>query len=260
MVLYPLLGPPSARNEAHSISAWQAVENRQRAPAHLWWLVAQIDHAVLAGELAARLDFPAIPTLPEEAIRAIAVHDAGWAEFDVAEDARTDSRAKMAPPRSFLEIRPAEFLVAWTRSIDRAERVGALGAMIVSEHFCRLGRVRLNTRRDDVQDARRLEAFLVEEAGRQGRLGRQVTSVASEIGALTDILQFCDLVSLYLCCGAGEPAEFPQRFGETTVHVRSEGDAFLFTPAVFGRGAALGVSARGYPEKNRTVSLPFLLA
>jgi hypothetical protein len=65
MVLHPISSgessapgaPPSAR------SAWEAVELKQKEHAEHWWLIAQPDHAALAGDLAARLDPPFFPKL-----------------------------------------------------------------------------------------------------------------------------------------------------------------------------------------------------
>jgi hypothetical protein len=255
MVLHPL--PRGGRDQRQSapIPAWQAVEKCQRQTAEAWWLIAQTDHAALAGDLAARLDFPSIPSLGSEVIRAIALHDAGWAQFD--NDERTAASA--GPPLSFLAIPPAQFLIAWTDSINAAASTGSVGEIIVSEHFCRLGRNRLESRSDSREDVRRLEEFLAKEAGRRGQLRAGLPQSADRLEMLTDVLQFCDLVSLYLCSGADEPAEFPQRFRGSKICVSCEGDAFLFTPPVFGRGTALGVSAYSYPA-GRVSALPFLLS
>jgi len=235
------------------------VEERQKQPAKEWWVIAQSDHAGLAGDLAAQLDCPGIPSLSAEVIRAISAHDAGWAEFDAAQTTTVDGAENLPPPLSFLQIAPIDFLVAWIGSIEVAERIGATGGIIVSGHFSRLARSRLASRYDTREDVRRLDQFLSGESCRRTRLRPQVQASASEVEALTNILQFCDLVSLYLCCGADEPATFPQPFGETMVHVRSEGDAFLFTPPVFGRGTALGVSALRYPGGKQLGTLPFLV-
>jgi hypothetical protein len=235
------------------------VEEKQKQPAKEWWVIAQPDHAALAGDLAAQLDCPAIPRLSIEVIRAISAHDAGWAEFDAAQTTGVAGAQNLPPPLSFLEIAPVDFLVAWIASIEVAERIGAMGGIIVSEHFSRLARSRLASRYDAPEDVQRLDEFLSHESCRRMGLRHQVQASDSELEALTDILQFCDLVSLYLCCGADEPAAFPQPFGETMIEVRSEGDAFLFTPPVFGRGTALGVSARRYPDGKQLGTLPFLL-
>ena len=266
MVLHPLPSGGRDQQRRAPIAAWQAVEQRQRQSADAWWLVAQTDHAALAGDLAARLDFSSIPALSGHVIRAIALHDAGWAQFDNKDHLATAAKpapsgvegAVMTTPKSFLAIAPAQFLIAWTDSINAAASTGPAGELIVSEHFCRLARNRLASRSDSQQDKHRLEEFLSNEACRQARLRAGSQQSPEQLEVLTDILQFCDLASLYLCCGADEPAEFPQQFGGSKIRVDCEGDAFLFTPPVFGRGTALGVSVRSYPA-GRVSSLPFLL-
>jgi hypothetical protein len=252
MVLYPLTSNEQDRRGCATVPAWQAVEKRQRQSADSWWLIAQTDHAALAGDLAARLDFPSIPSLSSDVIRAIALHDAGWAQFD--RDAVASSM-----PLSFLAIPPAQFLIAWRDSINAAVGTGTVGETIVSEHFRRLARNRLASRSDSQEDTHKLEQFSSQEACRQLRLRAGIHESANHIELLTDVLQFCDLLSLYLCCGADEPAEFPQQFSGTKIRVSFEEDAYLFTPPVFGRDAALGVSARSYPE-NGASTLPFLLS
>jgi Protein of unknown function (DUF3891) len=258
MVLYPLPSAQRHQRRGASVPAWQAVEKRQRQSADAWWLIAQTDHAVLAGDLAARLEFTSIPALSSDVIRAIALHDAGWAQFDNQINVETSASAAPMLPLSFLEIAPAQFLIAWKDSIDAAATTATVGETIVSEHFCRLARNRLAFRSDFQEDVRMIEGFLSHEARRQAPLRARIHESAHQLETLTDVLQFCDLVSLYLCCGADEPAVFPQKFGESEIRVRCEEDAFLFTPPVFGRGAALGVSARRHPC-GRPGTIPFLL-
>jgi hypothetical protein len=128
----------------------------------------------------------------------------------------------------------------------------------VSSHFSRLAQARLKSRNDSSEDRRLVQQFLSQEVDRQQQLGTHAQRSPKELELLTDVLQFCDLVSLYLCCGADELVEFPQKFGGTTIQVRKQEDAFLFTPPVFGSGTALGVSARQYPGRD-VRALPFLL-
>ena len=50
MVLYPLPANNHPQHDGTPIPAWIAVEKRQRQDARDWWLVAQPDHAALAGD------------------------------------------------------------------------------------------------------------------------------------------------------------------------------------------------------------------
>jgi Protein of unknown function (DUF3891) len=238
------------------ISAWEAVERKQKQGADEWWLIAQPDHAALAGDLAALLDTPLLPKLDEPILRAISLHDSGWARFDGGErgtgrdlevslrDPQVDASGK---PLSFLEMTPAEFITAWHDSIQRASEVSQVGGFMVSEHFCRLARTRLESYKDGPSDLQRLNDFLAHEAKRQSELQSNELRLEEQLALLTDVLQFCDLLSLYLCCGADDPVEFPQKFSGNSVMLRRKGEMYELTPQLFGAGASLGVTARRYP-------------
>ena len=271
MVLYPLTDSEiSNENSSTTIPAWQAVEKTQRRPANDWWLIAQPDHAALAGDLAANLNCPLFPQLDQDVIRAIALHDAGWARFDGGERGtghdlqvvlRYPKLDAQGRPLSFLEMIPQEFLMAWTDSILQAERVTPIGGVIASQHFRRLAENRLQSRSDNQQDTNRLRQFLKDEAERQKYLLEQDPHPAEQVGVLTDVLQFCDLLSLYLCCGAWDAIEFPQDFGGQTIRLKKEGEMCQLEPSIFGGGVSLGVTARRYPlfGAAEVTVLPFLL-
>lgn len=258
MVLHPLDEPNSSA--ITSLPAWKVVEQSQKQSSRCWYLTTQPDHAALAGDLAARLNFPAIPAMSPEIIRAIALHDEGWARID-AEDLAlylTKDRGSATKPRSFLEIEPAEFLVAWIGSIEAGESCGPLGGLVISGHFQRLARARLESRQNSAADTQRLQEFLNGELCREKCLRKETPATNEEISLLTDILQFCDLVSLYLCSGSRAAVTFPQQFDGKNINVRPDGDLYRFSPAVFCPGGSLGVSARRYPG-GQLAALPFLV-
>jgi hypothetical protein len=239
MVLYPIGDPrrsPASGEEAF-VSAWDAVEETQHRSAASYWLITQPDHAALAGELAAHFVSPRFPCLEESVVRAIAVHDAGWALFGPEQEnpspPPTDASGK---PLSFLEIVPEDFIRAWSASIDRAEAGSPVGGIMVSRHFCRLGRGRLAAGGDNRTDTRRLLTFLEQEAQRERRLGASLPHTQPELERLADVLQFCDLLSLYLCCGTRRGVEFPQKLGGNTVRLRHRDGAFVLHPSPFQKG------------------------
>jgi hypothetical protein len=271
MVLYPLVDSPQTErtlSDAGSspVPAWTAVEHKQKQPAKEWLLITQVDHAQVAGDLAARLQSSLFPQLDEGLVRAISLHDAGWADFDAGLTTseghpsfpRLNDRGK---PLSFLEATPAEFVVAWSGSIDKVEKSGPAGGIIVSRHFCRLAEGRLTSRIDNEEDSSRLRQFLHSENARQQKLVGGANYSSTELNVLTDVLQFCDLLSLYLCCGASEPVHFPQEFGGTMVSVCRDADLFRFQPRIFGSGVSLGIGARLYTQASAGSSraLAFLL-
>ena len=107
-----------------------------------------------------------------------------------------------------------------------------------------------------------IREFLAREAERQKQLGRKQRRSAEAIRRLVEVLQFFDLLSLYLCCGAQHSVEFPQKFNGHAIRLHREGECFRTEPALFGGGVSLAVSAQSYP-KGRTasmVSIPILLA
>lgn len=267
MVLHPI----GACAPAEGIQpAWSAVERRQRAMAAEWWLISQPDHAALSAALAANFVSPYFPSIDPVLAQAIEVHDAGWAVFAPETDVGVPPLDARGKPLSFIEIDPPDFLLAWTASIERAERVCPVGGYIVSRHFSVLGRGRLDAGFDSPGNVARIKSFLEAESARQQRLSQQSGAAPERWDALLALLQFCDLLSLFLCCGATEAVEFPQEFGGRRVRLFPRDGAFALEPSPFRRselpaapgGLSLGVHARRFPASEaapKTTTLAFLL-
>ena len=274
MVLHPITpGKTESPIQPQSapVSAWEAVERKQRQAADEWWLIAQPDHAALAGDLAAALSSPLFPQLDSNLIHAISLHDSGWSRFDGG--VRGTGRElevslcdpKLGPdgrPLSFFEMTPAEFLIAWTDSIERSQQAGALGGVIVSQHFCRLAQSRLHSHCDSELDTQMLRRFLDQQRQRQQHLLQHQPYSAEQVSQLTDVLQFCDLLSLYLCCGSAENVAFPQKFNGCSIRLFREGEMARLDPPVLGDGISLGITARRYPLFGafEISTLPILLS
>ena len=258
MVLYPV-NPPAAQTQKDPIPAWDAIERTQKQAATEWWLIAQPDHAALAGDLGSRICSPEFPQLDPDLLQAIALHDEGWAQFDGGSAPKLNGQGK---PLSFLEAALPDFVSAWHGSIELAAQVAPVGGIMVSEHFCRLARARLLCFRDTPGDARMIRDFLQGESERQARLSRGLCRSATEISVLVDVLQFCDLLSLYLCCGSQDNVKFPQQFNGRTIHLRREAELCRMEPPLFGQGTSLAVRARRFPavRKPGVMSIPILLA
>jgi len=236
--------------------AWDAVEPIQRKSYPECWLIAQPDHAALAGDIAAHLCPPVFPRLDSDVLRAIALHDEGWGPFD------TRALESRQAPRSFLDEPPATFVEAWTASIDRCQEVAPIAGVIVSKHFCRLAEFRVKEKKDSADDMRLLLGFLTAEDRRQRELLPGCRSYEPE--SLTDVLQFCDLLSLYLCCGAQESITFPQSLGPEKVRlarVQTQDSAAIcrFSPPILDGISELAVSARGWPDASRSGQFLFVL-
>ncbi len=241
MILRPQAAAPVS---AGVQPAWNVVERTQKmgGPAAL---ITQPDHARLSGEIAGAFDRTRFPLLDDELTAAIARHDEGWGWFD---QMMLDGKMKRA---SFLDATVPEFINAWTSSIDCAENVGASGGVIVSSHFSRLAGSRLSAESDTGSDRAALETFLAEEATRRERLHRLQRLNVAQLEALTDVLQFCDLLSLYLCCGAQDPVEFPQDLGGGAVRGEWRNGALALTPTPLAKPLETAVSLHDVPGTER---------
>ncbi len=244
------------------LSAWEAVEPIQRNHEPQCWLIAQPDHAALAGNIAQQLNSDLFPSLDEAVLQGIGLHDEGWAPFD----ARTAD--SLESPRSFVEEAPATFVEAWTASIKRCQEVAPIAGAIASKHFCRLAEFRLGENRDIPEDTRLLLGFLSAEKQRQHVLLSECPNRDAEF--LTSVLQFCDLLSLYLCCGAQEDVFFSQlRFEDVPIRlerVRTGDNAAICRLSCAGQRRPilsgmneLAVSARRWPGASQWREFLFVL-
>jgi hypothetical protein len=274
MVLRPLAPAPVAACEQSSASittAWSVVAERQECSAAGYWLISQPDHANLSGDLAANFVSSAFPRVDPLVARAIGVHDSGWALFPhESNPSEPPLLSQEGKPLAFVEFQPTDFVRAWTASIDRAEGVCPAGGAIVSRHFFELGTYRLAGYGGWLgeDDRQLITSFLEREKERQQRLVEISSGTIEELNAWLAVLQFCDLLSLYLCSGARQEAEFPQQLTDRPVRVsRPRGEDFYrldpspFQPADGNRAVSLGVTARYYPNEGppKLTTLAFLL-
>lgn len=241
MILRPLESAVPA--SAEFLPAWNVVERIQRQPHNHCWMITQPSHAALAGEFAAKLTGASIPKLNAEMVRAIALHDAGWGIPDA--QAIMQSRAlSQSGPKSFIECSVSEFVAAWEKSIEIAESSGAAGGYIVSRHFFRIAEHGLE--RYAEKERPKVKSFLAHETARQKQLAAKQNYSPPELEQLTDVLQLCDLLSLYICCGARESVEFPEYFG-VKIKLSVENESYKLTPSIIEAGAKFKVAALRHP-------------
>jgi hypothetical protein len=213
----------------------------------------------LSGELAANFTSRSFPSISAAMARAIALHDAGWEIFpQESSPSASPLLAADGKPLAFVECKPGEFVRAWTASIGQAADVSPAGGIIVSRHFSALGNFRLRNNGGLSQDERQLiAAFTQGECERQQRLLAACSCSAAELDAWLEVLQFCDLLSLYLCSGAQQAAEFPQKLTDRPVQIcyDSGKDIYQLNPSPFQadsnlRAVSVSVSAHSYPAAN----------
>ncbi len=211
--------------------AFEAIaETQQRATVSDWY-VTQPDHAHISGELAAAFDSRKVPNLSKAVLRAIAVHDVGWMPYDG--DMTSPGKPIELNPGgvlSFANTEPEMFLRAWLGSIQAAQSTGALGGLLVSEHFARLTHMYLKRGAGTPEQRTLVEQFLCREAARVERLKPQAGLSAEEIEALIGVLQFCDLASLYFCANPESPVELPQTLNGSRVQFSFEQGSFRMRP------------------------------
>ncbi len=195
------------------------------------WYVTQPDHAGISGRLAAAFDSRKVPNIGEAIVRAISLHDVGWMPYD------GDVSSPCAPaqhesgvPVSFANTGPERFLRAWMGSIQASQSTGALGGLIVSAHFARIGHPYLERGAGTPEQRAQVEQFLQRETAREERLIPQAGLPREEIDALIAVLQFCDLASLYLCSNPLSPVELPQILNGGRVQLSFENGAFRMRP------------------------------
>jgi hypothetical protein len=246
MIIRPL--EPQSPASAEFLPAWPVVERIQRHQYQSCWLITQPSHAALAGTLASALNDPHFPKPDANLIQAIALHDAGWGMPDaqIIQESRSNSAYQ---PGSFLEMSVPEFLSAWTRSIEVAQSVSPGGGYIVSRHFYRLAEHRVNASEDAKPDRQKLESFLSGEARREKKLASLQTLDIPKLELLTDLLQFCDLLSLYICCGALENVAFPEYFG-IQLRITHEAGGIRLNPPVIAPNAKFSFAALLHPQRK----------
>ncbi len=223
----------------------------QKQPTNEWQLIVQADHAALAGEMASKSANPYLPKLESEIIQAIAVHDDGWKQID-------DPSKRSGRPLSFFEEAPAEIFRAWKDSIASATRIAPIAGILVSEHFSRIARDFSRAATTPPEISQVLTTFVERENAQQEELREQQSRDANEINLLVDVLQFFDLLSLYVCCGSREPVEFPQRFNRKNFRVYRKADTYRLEPPLFAGPTNFSIEAAAYPSSTTAqISIAF---
>jgi hypothetical protein len=251
MILRPLQSSPSSSKEF--VPAWPAVERSQTQNYEACWLITQPSHAVLAADLAAIISAPQFPAANPEILQAIALHDAGWGIPDAQAIMKSRS-VRPLQPESFIAMAVPQFLEAWEKSIETCQSISPAGGYIVSRHFWRLAEQRVKSNsKSSKQDAQKLESFLQSEERRQKKLaGRQPLSI-EQLESLTDLLQFCDLFSLHVCCGAAENVVFSEYFN-VQVRVTRRDDTYSLDPKIMKSGSEFALAMLRYPATKEESS------
>ena len=236
MVLFPIADENCV---SEAVSAWSAIEARLKQSAAEYWLVTQPSHAALAGDLAAALRGDLFGPIDQTIARSIALHDAGWSMEDAEQIQRLRSHQKQKPS-SFLDASSGRFLQAWTASIEIAGKFAPIGGYLVSRHFERLS---LWT---DQKGGSEVEAFRKREKQRQQKLRKRIERDEAALERLVDALQFCDILSLYLCCGSSQAVIFEK----PAITLNRRADEYRLEPSPFREAKQFSFSALRHPVLN----------
>ncbi len=256
MILRPLAAPAHPSSVAGPEPVWSAIERSQQQDFSAGcWLIPQPAHAALAGDLARQLSPRHFPDITPEVVRGIALHDSGWSPDDA--NAIQDSRARgvRSKPSSFLFAAPRDTVAAWVGSIEIAGKGSPVSGYLVSRHFSAIAEVYRS--RADARTTKLLADFIAQEDSRRQKLRKKVPHSDAQLDRLVEALQFCDLLSLYLCCGLEGEVEFPQKVAGKPVRLRALGEQIALTPAPLVAGASFNIAAIRHPKTNASSSAVF---
>jgi len=177
-------------------------------------VIAQADHAVAAGEVAAHWGGAfAAPPRHESAAVAARMHDDGWREADEVPLLNAQARR----PLHFLEIPMEQHILLYGRGVDQTYAVDPYAGLLVSMHWTGLYRGRWGMQEGRLQwddDVARLQDEAVDreerrwiEVKRSLDGGVRRSELEQGLWHTYDLLQGWDLFSLYLCMIPLEPAD-----------------------------------------------------
>jgi hypothetical protein len=170
-------------------------------------LVMQVDHAVLAGDLADAWGSPDVPGLdPAPEVRLAArLHDVGWRSWEEAPVLNSDT----GRPENFLDVEVSRHLTFYQAAVDEVASRDAYAGMLVSKHAAGIYTGRYGTQpamrisRAPAQQAE-VDAFVARQEewheGQRAALG----VAADELWRNYVLLQVFDRLSLWLA--KGDPA------------------------------------------------------
>ena len=263
MILRPIQ-PRASATPSIPLAIWTAIERSQKelAGANECWLITQPAHSAVSGDIAAKLSKKAFGKLDAATVRAIALHDAGWSSYD-AEMVSFSRFAGSAPRKgksgcitSFVAVPAQNTFQAWTDSVEVALKVGALGGHLVSEHFRGIAL----SHREVVPDALHwMDKFIAQEDSRQRKIRPTLTQTDDELKSLVEAIRFCDLLSLYLCCGAEDDVQFSQVLEGKNIVLQRRGNSCTLSPFPFEREEIFQVQALRHPKTKNVSSAAFHL-
>ena len=168
-----------------------------------WQLVEQVDHAALAGHLAAVWGAGPFASASPSLIRAAYRHDDGWALWDRHPLLNVDGS-----PLSFLQVPVPPLLRAYQACADAVADEDPHAGLLVSLHISGLRRGRYGHGPGagrqalpavDANEDPRITRFVADEEGRQATLRKILRLPREQEAHEYALLQLFDILSLHLC-------------------------------------------------------------
>lgn len=193
-------------------------------------LINQTDHAKLSGFLAAHwgnADFARL-TPQDSMFRAAYLHDCGWVDYEAAP--MFDAEAKSTPNFTQVGLQPHR-LASLRAGINWLTGIDSYAGLLVSRHRTGLWRGRYGTVQHPPSPVRAqaplVEAFIAELEAEQEQVLASLDRNEFELNYC--LLQFFDLMSLYVCTGepgAERMSTVPQNYDGKV----GDGVEMTFTP------------------------------
>ena len=188
-----------------------------------WWLITHVDHARLAAAFAGHWgnDLFLPPEPRAEVLRAIALHDDGWAERDARPQTTRQGKPSafsmelVGKYSAFEEIELEDYLAVRDRAVRLVAEVDPYAALLVSMHTWDLLSNRSDRSTIAPEKLPLLEAFLARQKDFQGELYAAIIARpsfqadevrGSRIEEHFRLLQATDNLSLLSCVGYNKAA------------------------------------------------------
>jgi len=167
-------------------------------------LAMQVDHAEVAGQLAAAWGGPNVPALEprDSVLTAVRLHDIGWRHWEAAAQLNPDT----GRPANFLDVMIDEHLRLYRLGIAEVAAIDDYAGMLVSMHAAGIYTGRygtqpalLLTRAPEVQSV--VDDFISEQEARYGAVKDGLGVSDEDLWRNFLLLQVFDRLSLRLCLG-----------------------------------------------------------
>lgn len=225
-------------------------------------LLTQVDHARLAGEIAAVWGNHEVEPLsqPDVMLPAITHHDDGWFEWEQQPEVDPET----GKPRDFREMPMDVATEIWTRSIEFCGNIAPLSGMFVSRHFCYLAEWAAEKRHDEPDEVSAIKRFLREQTSRQSAWREDCKLDANSFDEICEAgyryVQMFDAISLWLCLNEDDTFECEAPSGVTIKWKRNEDGQIEVDPYPFAQQRAehqFSIAARHIPARRYETNAEF---